>query len=85
MFCLPGMARTLSFVCARKIWLIAATLSASVEIKNKKGKSLILADALSRPHDDEAARALATIICDNNSLKELEVDISLSNVEFAWN
>ena len=50
-------------MCARELWLLAATFNFDITVVHKPGAELILADALSRAHMDAHARATARIAC----------------------
>lgn len=50
--------------CAREIWLIASIGNHDINIKHKPGHAIPLADALSRAHNQDKARAAAAMIKD---------------------
>ena len=80
-----GIARD-PFICtyARKLWLISALESTSLNIVHKEGKFLAVADALSCFHKDNKCRRKAMIACAERSLARFNVDFALGNIDFAW-
>ena len=57
--------------CSREIWLIAAVQELTIVVSHAPGKSLVLADALSRRHASPTHAATAARIIDNLCLTEI--------------
>ena len=60
--------------CARALWRFAAINSCTIKVVHKPGKDLVLADALSRQHFDQAARVRAEHLCKINNLVRVRVN-----------
>ena len=60
--------------CARKLWHFCALKSCHVEIIHKPGKTLIIADALSRAFINENCKLTATNYCIKNNLERILID-----------
>lgn len=68
--------------CARKVWLISAMNSFSLEVRHKEGRLLILADALSRFYDNQQSKDRALLECKKRNLNRVQVSLSLTNIDF---
>ena len=57
--------------CARELWLYTAIHDTEIVVRHKPGKDLTLVDALSRRHDDDAAKRVAAQISDELCLEPI--------------
>ena len=62
--------------CSQEIWLFAAINNCTIDIPQKPGKGLILADALSRCHDDCSYNEKANAILNCLNLQHIHVQHS---------
>ena len=67
-------------VCARQLWLIAATYSTELVIVHKPGKDLLFADALSRAPTDPRFHKKASDLASQKNLQRVTITHSLHDL-----
>ena len=72
--------------CARQLWLISAINNCELEIKQKPGVDLVLADTLSRSLHDPSMKSKADDLCATANLVEVPdiLDFDLYGLLVSW-